>query len=96
MTTTYDNTDCDECGGECSLDWIPHDAPAVSKWETLARWKGWTEENYAITRGEQKAYTWSGACGADNLTEKDFRYIDEPAPEFASVEELILSTVAAR
>lgn len=50
IVTTFDNSDCEECGGECSLKWVD----------------------------------------ADHQREPT------PTPEFASVEELIIQTVAAR
>lgn len=24
LITTFDNTDCEQCGGQCSLEWINH------------------------------------------------------------------------
>lgn len=25
LVTVFDNTDCEKCGGECSIDWVPLD-----------------------------------------------------------------------
>lgn len=74
LASTYDDTHCRDCDGECSTEWITADQPAVSEWERLARAHGWEQDKRtgAQTRGSVTVYGWRDACRADNLTDDDF------------------------
>lgn len=80
LYNTFDNSHCRDCDGECSIDWVPSDSPAISEWEKLARSKGWQAEegDDQPERNGVVADSWSAACAADNLDEEDF-IDDEPA-----------------
>lgn len=70
----YDNTDCQECAGECGTEEVPADAVCISKYEQMARARGWESddepgEHDAIPfRLGVKVYSWADACSRDNLT----------------------------
>lgn len=72
LVSTFDNSDCQDCGGECSLEWVPSIQPAVSEWERLARSKGWEYGCASMVRNGKEVYSWAAACGEDNLTQDDF------------------------
>lgn len=54
MTTTHDNTDCDDCGSECSVNWVPVEEPAqpeVVKYDLarIADELDWTAQGLAYS-----------------------------------------------
>jgi hypothetical protein len=36
LVCTFDNTDCEHCGGECSVQWVNVDSPQARRAEAMA------------------------------------------------------------
>jgi hypothetical protein len=80
LVSEYDNTDCQECGGECGTLPVPADVVCISKYEELARLRGWDSDDdpgdhdVSPTRGDKTASSWLEACSVDNLTLDDYEF----------------------
>lgn len=77
LCSEYDNTDCQECQGECGVVPVPADVVCISKYEEQARLRGWDSDDdpgdHDATpyRAGVKVSSWLDACSADGVSIDD-------------------------